>query len=160
MLGVVEDEDKTLAGNRFGENVADVPSGLLGDPEGSRRCRRHDRGIAKRRERHPPHTVRELVGGFGDCLQRKAGFPRAARPGERDEAHVATRDELDDLPHLRVAAEERCRRNGQVRPIERSERGKVAGTELEHPLLRGKILEAVQSQIEQLAAASELCRRG
>src|SRR5215207_2707743 len=156
MLGIVVEEQETLADCRRGENIADLTTGLLRYSERACGRRRHDCGIAERRERHPPQPVWKLVSGLRNGLQRETRLPRSASTGERDQANVSTRHKVDDLPHLGPAAEERRCRNGQVRAVERRERWEMPRTKLEGTLPRGKILEAMHPQIEQRTVPSEL----
>ena len=68
MLGVVEEQHEAPADDRGIEHVFELTARLLRHSDRPCGRRRDDRRIAKRRERHPPQTVRKLVGGFGNRL--------------------------------------------------------------------------------------------
>src|SRR6185437_294068 len=155
---IVEEQHEAPAADRRIEHVIELTSRLLYDADRTGGRCRYDAGIAQRREWHPPQTVRELVGGFGDRLKRKARLPGATRPGERDQTNIRTPHELDHLTHLGSATQKPGRRNRQVRPVQGFQRWKLARTELEHTLLRGEILEPMHPEIEQHALLGKLRR--
>jgi hypothetical protein len=159
MLGIVEEEQETLAACRRRKKIVHLTAGLFRHSERACGRRRHDCGIAERRERHPPQPIGKLVRDVGDHLQRESRLPRSAWTGERDQTDISTRHKVDDLLYLGPTAEERRCRNRQVRPVERPERREIARTKLEDTLLRSEIFEAMHPQIDQRAVPSERCGR-
>ncbi len=115
-------------------------------------CRVGDGG-----ERNPPDSLRVLVRGGACCLQRESGLATAARAGEGQQPRP--REELADLAQLPVAPEERRRRYGQVRLVERLQRREVVRSELVDAFRGGEVLEAVLAQIAQLGSVHEARRR-
>src|SRR5262249_60181061 len=80
-------------------------------------------------------------GAGGPCLAAAAGS------GESQEARSGVGEHPADRRKLVLAAEERRRRDGQIRLVERLQRWVVAGAELEDPLRRGEVLEAVLAEV-------------
>jgi hypothetical protein len=54
-----------------------------------------------------------------------------------------------------LPAEERCRRNGQVRPVEALQRGEVGVAELVDPLGRREVLQPVLAEVAQAVRVDE-----
>ena len=160
MLRVVEEEDKTLASCRRRETspisrpaCSATPSALAvvaGTTAGSR--------SAASGTHHNPSGNSSAASATACSASRVFPVP----PGPVSVTRRTSRRVTSSTTSLTSdsATEERRRRNGQVRPVERLERREVTRTELEHPLLRGEILEAVHPEIEQRLAAGELCSRG
>jgi len=117
--------------------------------------RHHDLGIGNRRERDEEDAVRALVHQLRAGLEREPGLARAPRPGERHQAHAVPPQELVDLGHLPLAADEGRRLDREVgRPVvERPQRRKVAGQgridELEEMLRLGQVLQSVVAEVAE-----------
>ena len=154
VLGVVEQQEHPLAAEHLREHVLDRPAGLLDHVERLRRVPEHERRVAQRGERDPPDAVVEAVRGLGRGLEREPGLAGAAGAGEREQAD-AVPEPLDHLVQLPRAAEELRRRHGEVRLVQRPRPRELARPELEEPLRRGEILEAVLAEVADLEALVE-----
>ena len=73
---------------------------LSREPERLRDRRQHELGVGERRERDEEHALRELLDELGRGLEREPGLARAARPGQRQQAHVLAPEPLDDRGQL------------------------------------------------------------
>ena len=124
MLDVVEQQQRSLADQGLGDGVGKRPLGLLAQLERLRDSGDHERRVTNRRERNPDNTVRIAVRGLGRGLQRQPRLAGAPRAGEREHPDIGVGETLDDLGELVRAATKRCRRDRQVRPIQRPERRK------------------------------------
>jgi hypothetical protein len=67
--------------------------------------------------------------------------------------------EADDLRQLAGTAEERRRRDGQVRLPQALERREALVAELEYALLRGEILQPVLAEVADVLGRDEVARR-
>ena len=74
-------------------------------------------------------------------------FPVPPGPGERQQPDVLAAQQADDLVQLALAAEERRRRDGKVRLVQRLQRREVAVAELEQALRRREVLEPVLAEV-------------
>ena len=81
------------------------------------------------------------------CAARRV-FP--VPPGPVSVSRRVPVEQADDFGQLALAAQERRRRHGQVRPIERFERRELATSELIDTLGSAEILEAMFAEVEQL----------
>ena len=140
MLGVVEDQQRSLPGEARGHAFGEVPARLLLDREGL--CDRGDEQvrIPQRGQRHPPDAVLERVGGFGrrlDCEPCLACPPGPVRVTSR----ALSPQQFRDLGQLLLPAEERRRRHREVRAVQRLESRKRFVTELKDALRRTEVLE-------------------
>ena len=114
--------------------------------------------VLQRRQRHPPDAVGVGLRRLGRRLEREPRLPGSARPRQRQKPRSVSLQEVDDLGQLALAAEERRRRHGEVRPIEAPERREGAVAELVDALGRGEVLEAVLAEIDERVALEQ--RRG
>ena len=119
----------------------------LFDHEHLRQRRDEQPGVTKRREPDPPDAVRKLARSLGSGLERQPRLAGPARPGHGQEPHVVAHEQLHDVAELALSAEERRRRNGEVRPVEAPERWKLAVTQLEDALGGCEVLEPVLSEV-------------
>ncbi len=146
VLGVVEHEQHPLAVQHLGHYLAEWPVGLLDDLERPRGMPEHEARVSKGGEWHPPDAVGELVGCLRGSLEREPRLAGAAWPGQRQEAD-AVPQLLEDFHELALAAEELRGRHGKIREVERSRARELARPQLEEPLCRREILEAVLPEI-------------
>ena len=101
---------------------SELQADRFGDGRPHRRVSRRGRGGEER-------PVQELLRELRRGLQRQPGLARPAGPREGQEAHPVGH-EAADLGQLALAAEQRPRRDGQVRPSERPEGREVSAPEL------------------------------
>jgi hypothetical protein len=140
LLEVVEDEQHAPA--------ADV-LGRLGLGTKRRADRRHDElRVAHSLEPDPPDAVLVSVDHLGGSLDREAGLPGAAGPGQRQEPSSLVAQELQDLRQLLLPADERGGLLGQVRLVQRLERRKLLVAELVDPLWGGQVLEPMLTEVK------------
>ena len=129
MLEVVQHEQQPLVAHRCRQRVLRAER-LSGG--GLDEC-----GIGERGERHPPDPAVVVVRGRGGGLQREPRLAAPTRAGQRHQPDVGSPQQCGDLVDLPLAAEERRRRNRQVRLVQRLQRREVVRPELEEPLDRG-----------------------
>ena len=150
MLEVVEHEQHPPRGEPAGDVVVGSQPDRFGDG-GPHRPRLTQGG--KPGEERP---VQEIVRELRRRLQRQPRLPRPAGPGERQQSHPAGH-ETADLCQLPLAAEQRPRRDRQVRPSQRPERRELPASKLVDTLSRQEILEPVLTEVAQLTV-DERCR--
>ena len=140
MLEVVEEEQQPPAP----EEAAEV----VGRPDRLRDLRVEELGIGEPGERHPEDSVALGSDELGRDLERESRLSGAARPRHGDEARAVgqQRGELVDLP---LPADERARREREVRRIQAAQRREVAVAELVEPLGVGKVLQPVLSEVAE-----------
>ena len=114
----------------------------------------HESRVAQRRERNPPDALGEVVRRLGGGLEREPGLAGAAGAGEGEQAD-AVPEPLDHLVELALAAEELGRRDREVGAVQRPRLRELARPELEQPLRRGEVLEAVLAQVADLEGLVE-----
>ncbi len=107
VLEVVQEEQQRLVGDVLGQAV-------LG-PERLRGRLQHQLRVAQRRQRHPEHAVRVAVRRLGGGLEAEPRLARAPRPGQRQQPRAL--EQAEHLRELVLPAEERRRRNRQIRPV-------------------------------------------
>jgi hypothetical protein len=112
VLGVIEQEQHSLSSELGPERLAQIATGLLFQFERPSDGGEEEVGAAEGRERHPANSVRVAIGCLGGGLQRKSRLPGSARAGQRQQAEVLTREELDDRFEFALTAEERRCRHG------------------------------------------------
>ena len=152
MLEVVEHEQERMIGNVLGQRPLGA-DGLF--------CRReHEPRIVEWRKGHPKDALLEPVGGGSGGLQCEPRLADAARSSERHQARRVCGQQRGDLGQLMLAAQERRRRHGKIRPVEALQRRVLELAELVDPLRRGQILEAMLAEIVQALDADEAGRRG
>ena len=105
--------------------------------------------VRERRERHPPDALREGLGGFGGGLEREARLPGATGTAQGEERDVFLTEQCGDCVHFVVAADERRRRHGKVRAVERPDRWEAPLAELVDPLGGLQVLESMIAEIYQ-----------
>jgi hypothetical protein len=131
--------------------VADVPGDVVvASTERLAGGREDERGFVDGRQRHPPHAVREVVGRVSDRLGGEPRLAGAAGTGESQQADVGTRDLAGDLVELPLAADERRRRDWEVRQVQRPERRMASDAELVQALGCREVLEAVRAEVEEV----------
>ena len=101
-----------------------------------------------------PHRADEL----GSDLERQARLSAASRPGDGEEA-CAVREQRDELSQLLLPTDERARRHGEVRGVERPERGEITLAVLIQALGPGQILQPVLAEITDGSVAEQLTSR-
>ena len=138
VLEVVEEEQELPA--------AEKPGQVVGRSQRLRDLGVEERGVGEADERHPEDAVALGAHELGRDLEREPGLPRAARPGEREEAR-AVREQRDELLELVLPPHERARGDGQVRGVERPERREVAVAELVQALGSDQVLQTVLAEV-------------
>ena len=76
---------------------ADVLCQSVPRPDRLRRRLEDERGVAKRRERHPEDAAGMRVRRRRRRLQSEARLPGASRAGQRQQAHISPREQFDAL---------------------------------------------------------------
>ena len=117
VLTIVDDQENVLACERGDDRISDRDTGLFAHVERLSEGRVHKGAVSERRQRYPKDAVREPIRDFGRSLQRQPCLPSTARASEREDAGVLTSDQPDDARELLVAADERCRRYRESRPV-------------------------------------------
>src|SRR5205823_267957 len=118
----------------------------------------HESRVSERAEGNPEDTIRDRADELGRDLKREPRLARAARPGDRDEPSIA--EQLDELGHFSLAAEERARRDRKIRGVERPERRELIIAELEEAFRLGQVLQSVLAEVtEPRGGAEEIARR-
>jgi hypothetical protein len=144
LLDVVDDEQC----GRVTKVVREISVGFDGVRDG----RRHEHGVAHRREVNEPHAVREPIREIGRHRKCKARLPNTARPRDGDEPRAV----VEQPPHVQNLIRpsyERVRRTREIRPEEASERWKALIADLKDALRSGEVLEAVLAEIGEVTAA-------
>ena len=121
---------------------------------------RHERRIAKRRQRHPAHAVREVVGtSSAAACEREARLAGAAGAGERQQPHVVAGSSGSDLGQLALSAEERAwpARAGSCSESVLSG-GNSLVAELVDALRRREVLEPVLAEVAQASSRRRASR--
>jgi hypothetical protein len=126
-------------------------------------CRRelvlHARGIAKRRELRPDHPAFVLGDERASGLDREAGLPGPARPGQCEQAG-AGRDARVNVGELSLPPDERARRQREVRARDRHERRETHAPDLEDPHGLLDVFEAVLAELHEPTLDERGCRLG
>jgi len=140
LFAVVEHEQRALVAEPLGELAAPVDRG--GD-------RGHDQvGISERRQGDEPDAVRKFVRHLGRRLNREAGLPAAARPGQRQQARAV--EQLEHDLQLLLPADKRRRLYRKVRQVEGAQEREVVRAELIEVLGRCQVLEPVRSKVAHI----------
>ena len=162
VLEVVEDEQEPLLGEEALEALGDGSGAGLAEPERLRDRGQDERGVGDRRERDEEDALREVLDQLGGGLEREPGLARAARAGERQQAHVVPPKPLGDRGHLALAADQRRGLDGQVRRpvLERAQRRELVRQPVDHelrePLRPRQVLEPVLAEVAQRDPVGQL----
>src|SRR5215475_926816 len=159
VLGIVEQEQQSLARQRLCHYVLERAVGLLDHVERARDVPEYQSCVAEGGERHPPDAFAEVIRGLRGRLEGEPRLAGAAGPGQSQKADAVTQL-LHDLRQLAVTAEELGRRHREVRHVERPRSREVTLAQLEEPLRRGEILEAMLSERADAEALVEEVPRG
>ena len=116
LLEVVEQEQELLR-----RAMCSASSPLRAEHLGDRV--HHERGVTNRGERDPPDAAGEALRDLGRRLSGEPGLP--VPPGPVSVSIRLVREQADHLGELALTTEERRRRHGQIRLVERAQR---AGT--------------------------------
>jgi hypothetical protein len=92
-------------------------------------------------------------------LEREPGLAGSGRAGQRQQAHVPASEQGRHLVELSLPAEERRRRNREVRPPQAPQRRECLAAELEDPLRRSDVLQAVFPEVAQAVSLDQGCGR-
>ena len=151
MLEVVEEEQQRLVGDVLGEAVSG-PERLPGRLQ-------HELRVAQRRERHPEDAVRvaRRTRSAAACSASRV-LPVPPGPVRVSRRTSSRASSVEHLGELVLAAEERRRRDRQVRAVQALERREVVVAELVDPLGRGQVLQPVLAEVAQPSVLDE--RRG
>ena len=133
------------------DNVSLEPERLAGGGLDERR-------IGERGERHPPDPTVVVVRGRRGRLQCESCLAAPARAGQRHQPDVGPPQQQRELVDLPLATEERCRRDWQVRLVQRLQRREDVCPELEETLRRAQVLQPVQAEVAHIGAG-KVCRR-
>ena len=115
--------------------------------------------IPNGREVDEPDAIREALRRLCRGSECEAGLADAAGTRDRHDARGAVAEKPQNVGKLLLAANQRVRRDRQVRTVETSERREVGCAVLEDALGRGEILEAVLAEVRELEL-DELRRGG
>ena len=148
LLEVVEQEQRSPLDDGIGELGASAPS--VCEIERETRSRR----VAERASA-PKTPCRGVVGRARPPPRSRAASFRATRAGQRDQSGPR-RSERHELVQLVVAAEERRRRRGQVRP-ESLQRRELVVAQLVEALRPVEVLEPMLAEVTWVGAG-ELAR--
>ena len=114
-------------------------------------------GIAQSGEPDPEDAVPELRNQLGRRLDRQPRLPRATRAGQRHQPR-AVPQQLHNVRHLPLPADERRRRPRQIRVRDRLQRRKALLAQLEDPHRLREVLHPVLAKIRQ-PSVDERARR-
>src|SRR5207253_4139185 len=109
----------------------------------------NDGGVAERRQRSPEDAAGKLVSQLCGELQREARLSRPARPGKRQQPIRRISSHGECGLELMPPAEERGRRNRQIRSMQCLERWKGRFAELVETERGRQILEPVLAEIAE-----------
>ena len=159
VLGVVDQQERPLRGQCVDERLLDREAGALPHLERLRDGVERERRVAKRGERNPPDAVGDILGDLRRGLQRQPRLPCPAGARERQQPNVLAAQQADDLVELAPAAEERRRRDGEVRLVQRLQAREVGVAQLEEALRRREVLQTVLTEVANSLAGDEVARR-
>ena len=149
LLEVVQQQEQLALADVLGQAV--LGPQRLGDGLG-------DEGrIAQSGEPDPEDAVPELRHQLGRRLDRQPRLPRTTRAGQRHQPR-AILQQLDDVRHLPLPADERRRRPRQIRVRDRLQRRKALLAQLEDPHRLREVLHPVLAEIRQ-PSVDERARR-
>src|SRR5829696_4696777 len=139
MLEVVEEAQHLLILDLLGQAVRRADD---------LRCGRKDKlRVAHGSKRDPPNALRVAVRGETSGLYGESRLARPPRPGKCEQARVKRGKERRDLGELRFASKKRCRRNGEVGPVQALEPRKLPFSELVDALGSRQVLQAVLPEV-------------
>jgi hypothetical protein len=134
VLEVVEEQEELT--------TTEEPGQIVGRADRLRHLRVEQRWIREPDERYPEDAVALRADELRRDLECEPRLAGAARTGERDEP-LAVREHRDELLDLALPADERARREREVRRVQRPQRREVAVTELVQALGVGEVLQAM-----------------
>src|SRR2546430_1302694 len=135
-LEVVEEQERT--------RVAELLQ--LSHARRARNSRAHELRPGQRCKRYEEDAAGKEVEQLGSHLQPEPRLTASSWARKRDEAHRVG-EHRRQLRELRLTADEWIRGDRKVRRIETPERREVAVSELEDPLRRCEVFEAMQPQV-------------
>ena len=147
VLGVVDQQECPLRGERVDERLLDREPGALAHVERLRDGVERERRVTQRGERDPPDAVGGILGELGRRLERQPRLPGPAGACERQQPNVLAAQQADNLVELAAAAEKRRRRDGEVRLVERLQAREIGVAELVEALRRREVLEPMLAEV-------------
>ena len=150
LLQVVEKEEHLPLADVRGESVP--------RSERLRDRLRHERGLAEGGESDPEDTRLVRRDELGRSFQSEASLPRAAWPGEREQARPSA-ELAHNLFPLSLATDERARGPGKVRVRDRLERREALVAELVDRDRALDVLQAVFPEVGDREPLDELASR-
>src|SRR5207247_2231019 len=125
MLEVVEQQEHRATADVLGEGAlhAERLRDRLDDK----------RRLAQAGKTDPEDAIQVLADHVGGGLDRKPGLPRAPRSRQGDQPSAPRAKQGRDLGKLPLPSDKRRCWNRQIRVVERLQRRKIAGAELEQP---------------------------
>ena len=126
MLGVVDQQQRPLRGERVDERLLERDPGRSRTSSALATASSASAGSrSAASETHQTPSGASSATSAAACNASRV-FPVPPGPGERQQPDVVAAQQADDLVQLARAAEERRRRNGQVRLVERLQAREVA----------------------------------
>ena len=114
MLEVVEQEQHAPIFQTLHERLCQCLAWLFPQPEGRRGRRWHQIRVGQTGKIDQERAVGERLQGFPRHPQPQAGLAHSTRTGQRHQPHVRTQQEVADLLHLALPAQERGGMDGEV----------------------------------------------
>ena len=151
MLKVVEHQQKLAVaqGNPY-HVVQRLPRSRV-DFQHPSDLRHHHRAARDRSQRHHPHPVAVTGDRLAGDLDCQPCLPRAPSAKQRQQPYLRARQQLERALHLGSSPDNRVRRGGQIRTVERAQRRKIAlqtgDQQLKQVLRRRQVLEPVIAKV-------------
>ncbi len=114
MLPVVENQECGPGRQSIPQAIDQRLPALLTQAQRRRDGRQNKRGVGQGRERDEEDTIGEIAKHLGGSLQCQTCLPRAARADEGYQRDVLAAQEVGDLVHLLLPAQERGRLTGEI----------------------------------------------
>jgi hypothetical protein len=154
VLEVVEQQQQPLVLQMLAQQLPRRPHTPVADGQRLRDGGQDD-AIGEGGKVDEPDAVRKLLQQVGGELQRQAGLAGAARPGQRQQTHLAAAEQRPRPRQLPRTADERRRLHRQVRrpvlerPRRRELRAQTTRQQLVDPLRLREVLQPVLAQVAQ-----------
>ena len=147
VLAVVEHHQRPLVGQEPAHHVGRFHSGARRRTDRRRDRAGHQRGIDQRRQFDKPHPCRKLIDQTGRDLDRQTCLADPADAGQRH--HPRRAHQPGDRRQLLLPADEHrpFRREVRRHHIQRPQRRERLGAQLEHPLRRRQVAQAVLTEV-------------
>ena len=131
---------------------------VVGGADGLCDLREDELAVRQPDERHPEDAVVQGAVELGGDLEREPRLAGAAGPRHGEQPRTGG-EQGNELLHLALPSDERCRGDRQVRGVERAQRREVPFAELVQPLAADQVLEPMLPEVEHGGPVDELARR-